>query len=258
MKSTKQTVIKKQAAPTKAPDKKMKTQFTATIFLNKLVALQSKAAIANVQRFFKGDDPSNKFLGIRMSQLFELAKKFTDMPLLEIEKLLNSDYYEARMGAVCIMDFQARNKKINPAQKKELFSLYIKKHDRINNWDMVDRSAPFVVGGYLFDQPRGILYKLAKSKNAWERRTAIVSTYFFIRQNDVDDTFKIAALLVNDQHDLVQKAVGSWVREAGKKDEPQLIAFLERYAVSMPRTMLRYAVEKLSKQQKDRYMKSNK
>jgi 3-methyladenine DNA glycosylase AlkD len=133
--------------------------------------------------------------------------------------------------------------------------MYIKRHSRINNWDMVDRSAPFVVGGYLFDQPRAILYKLAKSKNVWERRTAIVSTYFFIRQNEVEDTFKIAALLVNDQHELVQTAVGSWIREAGKRDKTQLIAFLNKHAASMPRTMLRYAVEKLNPQQKNIYMK---
>jgi 3-methyladenine DNA glycosylase AlkD len=178
------------------------------------------------------------------------------MPLNEIDKLLQSKYYEARMGAVSIMDFQARNKKTNAERKKELFDLYIKRHNKINNWDLVDRSAPYVVGGYLYDKPRTILYKLAKSKNAWERRTAIVSTYFFIRQGDISDTFKIAEILVNDQHDLIQKAVGSWIREAGKKDKLVLLDFLDSHATTMPRTMLRYSIENLSKKEKDYYLKS--
>ena len=192
-----------------------------------------------------------------MASIFALAKKLVEMPIVEIEKLLQSDYYEARMGAVSIMDFQARNKKTTPTRKKELFDLYIKCHNRINNWDLVDRSAPYVVGGYLFDKPRNILYKLAKSKNVWERRTAIVSTYYFIRQKDLSDTFKIAELLIYDQHDLVQKAVGSWVREAGKYDKLALIEFLDSFAPSMPATMLGYAIEKLDKKEKATYLKSN-
>jgi 3-methyladenine DNA glycosylase AlkD len=192
--------------------------------------------------------------GIHMAALFALAKSFTAMPLAEIEKLLNNKAYEARMGAVCIMDFQARNKKITAEKRKELYDLYISHHNQINTWDMVDRSAPYVVGGYLFDKPRKVLYQLAKSKNVWERRTAIVSTYFFIRQNDVDDTFKIAKLLVKDKHEMIHTAVGSWVREAGKRDEQQLLGFLETHAATMPRTMLRYAVEKLDKRLKEIYM----
>ena len=112
-----------------------------------------------------------------------------------------------------------------------------------------------MVGGYLMDKPRNILYKLAKSKNIWERRTSIVSTYYFIRQNDVDDTFKIAALLVHDNEDLINKAVGSWVREAGKRNRQKLIGFLDRYAATMPRVTLRYAIEKLSKKEKEFYLK---
>ena len=155
------------------------------------------------------------------------------------------------------MDYQARNKKITEEQKKALYHLYIKNHDRINNWDMVDRSAPFVVGGYLFDKSRAPLYKLAKSKNTWERRTAIVSTYFFIRQNDLEDTFKIAEILVHDKHDLINKAVGSWVREAGKRDEVRLLGFLDKYGKTMPRVTLRYAIEKLDSNVKKKYMSSN-
>ncbi|HSK89026.1 MAG TPA: DNA alkylation repair protein [Anaerolineales bacterium] len=193
-------------------------------------------------------------MGVPMREVFALAKEFMDMPPAEIEKLLESPVHEVRAGAVSIMDWQARSKKTSEARRKELFDLYIRRHDRINDWDLVDRSAPYVVGGYLFDKPRSILYKLARSKNRWERRTAIVSTYYFIRKGDLEDTFKIAEILVHDDEDLVQKAVGGWVREAGKKDPQKLLDFLDRYAASMPRTTLRYAIEHLNRAQKDHYM----
>ncbi len=230
---------------------------TAKIFIEQLSLSKSEAALKSVQRFFRDENANNQFLGIKMANIFEQAKMFVAMPLPEIEKLLQSQYYEARMGAVSIMDFQARNKKTPEAHKKDLFDLYLRRHDYINNWDMVDRSAPYVVGGYLFDKPRTVLYQLAQSENVWERRTAIVSTYYFIRQNDLSDTFKIASILVNDKHDLIQKAVGSWMREAGKKDKLVLIEFLDTYAATMPRTMLRYAIEKLDKKEKDYYLKLN-
>lgn len=230
---------------------------TAKQFLTELSAFQTIAELKNVQRFFSDENPKNKFLGIRMANIFQLAKQFIEMPLIQIEKLLKSEYYEVRMGAVSIMDFQARNKRTTADRKKELFELYIINHAFINNWDLVDRAAPYVVGGYLFDKQRDILYKLAKSKNTWERRTAIVSTYFFIRQNDLSDTFKIAEILVNDKHDLIQKAVGSWIREAGKKDKLPLIEFLDTFADTMPRTMLSYATEKFDKKEREYYMQLN-
>lgn len=231
---------------------------TAKQFMIELSALQTPAELDNVQRFFRYEGMESKFLGIRMSNIFTLAKQFVSMPLDEVAKLIESDYYEARMGAVSIMDFQARDKKITPEHQKELFDLYISKHHFINNWDLVDRSAPYVVGGYLNDKPRTLLYKLAKSKNVWERRTAIVATYYFIRNNDLNDTFKVAEMLIHDPHDLIQKAVGSWIREAGKRDHQQLIGFLNTYAATMPRIMLRYAIEKLDKKLKDVYMKGAK
>ncbi len=231
---------------------------TAKHFLAELSALKSKTELDNVQRFFRYEGRESIFIGVKMSSLFALAKKYTQIPLKEVEKLLDSDYYEARMGAVSIMDFKARNKKITPEEKKELFDLYISKHNCIDNWDMVDRSAPYVVGGYLYDKPRKILYKLAKSKNVWERRTAIVATYYFIRLGEVDETFKIAEILVKDKHDLIQKAVGSWVREAGKKDKVQLIGFLNAHVLSMPSVMIRYATEKLDKKVRADFLKKGK
>ena len=196
----------------------------------------------------------DEYQKVSMGQVFALAKECMDMPPREIEKLLESPFHKVRAGAVSIMDWQARSQKTPVARKKELFDLYIKRHDRIDDWDLVDRSAPYVVGGYLNDKPRDTLYKLARSKSPWERRSAITATYFFIRQGDVDDTLKIAEILVHDPHDLIQKAVGGWVREAGKKDLQKLIDFLDNYAATMPRTMLRYAIEHLEKKQRDRYL----
>ena len=195
-----------------------------------------------------------KTTSISMRKIFALAKEFTDMPAAEIEKLLESPHHEMRVGAVSIMDWKARARKTSEAERKALFDLYIRRHDRIDTWDLVDRSAPYVVGGYLAGKPRKILYKLARSTNPYERRTAIVSTYFFIRQNDLDDTFGIAQILVNDREEVVQKAVGSWVREAGKRDPQRLLKFLDKYAATMPRIILRYAIEKLTKTQREHYL----
>ncbi len=232
--------------------------FTAKQFVAKLNTFQSDDELEKIQRYFKSGEgqygEGDRFMGVRMGTVFALAKEFTNMELSEIEKLLENPVHEIRTGAVSIMDFQARSKKISSERKKELFDLYINRHDRINNWDLVDRSAPYVVGGYLFDQPRTILYKLAKSKNVWQRRTAIVSTSFFIRQGDIADTFRIAELLLKDKHDLIHKAAGGWIREAGKRDRRQLFKFLDEHAAQMPRTMLRYAIEHLDKREREHYM----
>lgn len=219
--------------------------------------LHRPAAVAG-KNYVKADrdgyDKDDLFMGVRMGQVFALAKEFVAMPPGEISKLLDSPVHEARVGAVSIMDFQARDKKTPEIRRKDLFNLYLRRHDRINSWGMVDRAAPYVVGGYLFDKPRNVLYKLARSRNIWERRTAIVSTYFFIRQNDVADTFKIAEMLVHDREHFIHTAVGGWVREAGKKDRKMLLEFLNKHAATMPRTALRFAIEKLDKKLRDRYM----
>jgi len=131
----------------------------------------------------------------------------------------------------------------------------MRRHDRINNWDLVDLGCLYMVGLYLFDKPRAVLYKLAKSKNLWERRTAILGTCYFIRKKQVEDTFKIAEILVNDKEDLVHKGTGWMLRFAGDADRMQLLKFLDKYAATMPRTLLRYSIEKLDKKQKEHYMK---
>jgi 3-methyladenine DNA glycosylase AlkD len=227
-------------------------------FVAALKELADPARVDKVTRYFHPDpnagSSDNKILGVSIGKIFPIAKKFAGMPLADVEKLLDSPYYEVRMGAVRIMDFQARAKRITPEQRKDLYDLYIRRHDRINNWDLVDRAAPHVVGGYLADKPRNVLYKLARSSNPWERRTAIVSTWYFIRAGEVDDTFAIAEILMKDKHELVQKGVGSWLREAGKRDQKQLLRLLDKHAGSMPRTMLRYAVEKLPTAQRAKFL----
>jgi 3-methyladenine DNA glycosylase AlkD len=241
--------------PKKKVQKVNGTAFTAKAFVEKLTKLQSKKELEKIQGYFKSEySEGDNFIGVQMGKVFALAKAHITMELDVVEKLLESPIHEVRVGAVSIMDFQARNKKTLDERRKELYELYINRHDRINNWDLVDRSAPYVVGGYLFDKPRNILYKLARSKNMWERRTSIVSTYFFIRKGEVNDTFQIAELLLNDKQDLIHKAAGGWIREAGKKDRPRLITFLDKHAATMPRTMLRYAIERLDKKQKDYYL----
>jgi 3-methyladenine DNA glycosylase AlkD len=232
------------------------TNVRAKQFVEQLKTYLSATELRKYHRYFKFDesDKEDTFIGVRMGQVFALAKEFMEMPLNEIEKLLESPIHEARVGAVSIMDFQARSKKTIEEQRKELFNLYVRRHDRINTWDLVDRSAPYVVGRYLFDKPRKILYKLAKSKSMPERRTAIVSTLYFIGKSDVEDSFKLAEVLLYDKEDLIHKANGWALRFAGDKDPQSLLHFLDKHAASMPRTTLRYATEHFDKKQRDHYL----
>lgn len=191
---------------------------------------------------------------IPRKEIFALSKRFLAMPIEEISKLIKAKDPDLRLSAVSILDWKARNKNTSLEEKKKLCDTYLKHHNWIDNWGMVDRAAPYVVGGYLFYTDRKALYQLAKSTNPMERRTAIVSTYYFIRKDDLEDTFKLAKLLVHDDNEYVQKAVGSWVREAGKRDEVKLKAFLNEFASTMPRVMLRYAIEKLNSQDRTHYL----
>lgn len=232
--------------------KPVKQDFTARQFMAELKALQSPEAAKAHNHL--ASDRDHKIMGVRMGQVFALAKEFIEMPLDEIEKLLESPIHEARVGAVSIMDFQARSKKTTVERRKELFDLYIKRHDRIDTWDLVDRSAPYVVGSYLFDKPRKLLYKLARSKKMAERRTAIVSTLYFIGKGDVEDAFKLAEIMLHDKEDLIHKANGWALRFAGDKDRKRLMSFLDEHAATMPRVTLRYATEHFDKKQRDQYL----
>ena len=230
----------------------MADELTAARFLEKLHAQSVPEEAAKYHRYFKIG--AEEFIGVSMGKVFALGKEFTDLPVAELEKLLESNVHEARAGALRIMDIQARRKKTPESRRKELYDLYLRRHDRINNWDLVDLAAPFVVGGYLADKPRDILYRLARSKDMWERRTAIIANLYFSRQGEIGETFKIAELLLGDDQDLIHKATGWALRVAGDVNRAQLLAFLDQYAATMPRTALRYAMEHVDKPQRDHYM----
>lgn len=200
---------------------------------------------------FIGQDYSGE---IPKREIFSLAKEYQHIPVIEVLKLLKDKNENHRIGAVSILDWKARNKKTSNTEREKIFRAYIDNHKWIDNWGLVDRSAPYVVGGFLYDKDRKPLYDLAKSQNPMERRTAIVSTYFFIRKNEIEDTFNIAEILVNDKDEYVQKAVGSWIREAGKRNEEKLKKFLDKYATKMSRITLRYSIEKFDKETREYYL----
>ncbi len=233
-------------------------RLTAAAFIEKLLSYQSDEELKKIQRYFKSDTgqygEGDQFMGVKIGLVFQTTKEFIEMPIAEIEKMLENPIHEIRTGAVSIMDKASRDKKITAERLKELFDLYIRRHDRINNWDLVDLGCLYMTGSYLFNKPRTILYELAKSDSIWERRTAILATCFFIKKGDLDDTFAIAEMLLSDKEDLVHKGVGWMLRFAGDKDKPRLFTFLDAFAGIMPRTMLRYAIEKLTKEQREYYL----
>jgi 3-methyladenine DNA glycosylase AlkD len=233
----------------------MPEPLTADNFMRRLEALASDEEREKYRRYFTfGPGTGDEFIGVRMGQVFALAKEFVGMGLDEVEKLLESPIHEVRVGGVSVMDFQARDRKTTAERRKALFDLYMRRHDRIDSWDLVDRSAINVVGGYLADKPRAVLYELAGSERMAERRTAIVATaYFMMNRGELDDTFAIAELLVGDEDQLVQKAVGWMLRVAGDIDRARLLSFLDDHAAGMPAAMLSAAIEKLDKLQKAHY-----
>lgn len=231
---------------------------TAPRFIERLEALRSLDELAKYQRYFKTGPgeygEGDVFMGVRMGQVFALAKEFADMDLAGIEALLDAKFHEPRAGAVRIMATQARGKRTPDTQRRALYELYLRRHDRINDWDLVDLGAWDVVGRWLVDKPRDVLDELAHSSNMWERRTSILATMAFIRNGQVDDTFRIAELLLADDQDLIHKAVGWALRAAGDRDRAVLRAFLDRHAKTMPRTALRYALEHFDDQERAHYM----
>jgi 3-methyladenine DNA glycosylase AlkD len=216
--------------------------------------LRSHGAPVDVERnrsFFR---TTNDFLGVRMGQVFALAKKYAALPPAEIDELLDSPIHEVRVGAASIMGHQAVARRTSEERRRELYELYLRRIDRIDTWDLVDVSAHKVVGGHLIDKPRDVLYSLARSPNWQERRVAMFCTLWFIRKGQVDDTFALAEILVDDDHDLMHKVVGGTLREAGKKDPGRLTDFLDRHAATMPRVMLRTAIERLEPEVRKHYM----
>ncbi len=237
----------------------MPLELSAAHYIERLKAHQSDEELKKIQRYFKsgpGDyGEGDLFMGVRMGQVFALSKEFIDMPPDEIEKLLESPIHEVRAGGMSIMSKQFARKKTPESRKKELFDLYIRRHDRINNWDLVDLAGHVVVGGYLVDKPRDLLYKLARSENMWERRTAMFATMHFVMNvGDLEDAYMLAEQLLNDDQDLIHKTVGWVLRVAGTKDRQRLLTFLDQQAATMPRTLLRSAIELLDKEERAHYM----
>ncbi len=208
------------------------------------------------QRFFKtGPDQygeGDKFLGIRVPVVRQVAKKGKNLSLSQVTQLLHSPWHEERLLAVIILAHQYSRGKVD--QKKAIFDLYLENSQWVNNWDLVDSSAHLIVGPWLQDKPRKILRKLARSTSLWERRIAMMATYHFIRQNDFADTLDLALVLLNDQHDLIHKITGWMLREIGKRDQSVEEEFLQQYYKQMPRTMLRYAIEKFDEDLRQRYL----
>lgn len=209
-----------------------------------------------LQRFFKTGKgeyaEGDIFYGLTVPQSRIIAKKFFDLPFTEIPKLLHSKIHEERAIALFILVEQFD--KADEKNKKKIFDFYLASTKWINNWDLVDLSSYKIVGEYLVDKDAKILTKLAKSKNLWEKRIAIVSTFAFIRRGKLKESFRLAEMLMHDKHDLMHKAVGWMLREAGKRDEVPLKVFLDTFAFTMPRTMLRYAIEKFPPRERQFYL----
>ena len=211
---------------------------------------------SNNKTFFKTDAgqyaEKDEFIGISVPKLRMIAKEFKDLPTDDIAKLMASKFNEERFLALIILTEQY--KKSDAQAKEELYQFYLMHLQYVNNWNLVDASAHLIVGAHLLHKDKELLVDLAQSKNLWERRVAIVATWYFIRNNYLEWTFKLATILLADTQDLIHKAVGWMLREAGKKNETELIAFLDTHATDMPRTMLRYSIEKLPEDIRKSYL----
>jgi 3-methyladenine DNA glycosylase AlkD len=216
-----------------------------------------KAAFA--QHFFKTAPghygEGDEFLGLRVPEIREVCKAFKDLPLPEVQKLLDSNIHEHRLAAVILLVNQY--KKADANKRQDIFDLYLKNvlRGRVNNWDIVDSSAPYIVGPHLEHGDRTLLLELVKSSDLWQKRVGILSAFWFLRRGDPGTTLELAEVLLHDSHDLIQKAVGWQLRELGKRvDRQLLLQFLDKHAATMPRTTLRYAIEHLPPAQRARYL----
>ncbi len=223
-----------------------------------LQSLANRRHAVAASRYFKTGKgeygEGDLFIGLRVPQQRTIAKKYIGLPLTDIVRLLHSPIHEYRQTALYIMTYQW--KRADSHQRQLLYDAYLQNTAHINNWDLVDCSAPTIVGGYLIDtkEKRKLLYTLAVSRSLWERRIAVLSTLAFIRDRDFADAFAVAELLLSDTEDLIHKAVGWMLREIGKKDPAAEEAFLKKHCRTMPRTMLRYAIEKFPSAKRAMYL----
>lgn len=229
---------------------------TAAGLLEELHTHASEEDRVKIRRHFPHDDP---VIGVRMRTTFDIAKAYSMMPLGEVDALFDRPEYEARLSAVCILDFKARARATADDERARLYDLYLARHDRINAWDMVDRAAPHTIGRYLLERPRDPLLCLAQSGNVYERRTAITAPLYWARFGtpaQCADLFAIAALLADDDDAIVSKPVGIALKYGGLLDEAALLAFLDQHAGRLHRATLRYALEKLAPELRAAYQVS--
>lgn len=212
-----------------------------------------------LQRFFKTGKgeygEGDIFYGIKVPVTRKIAKKYNDLSFNDLKILSSSKVHEERLAAGLIM--VEKFNKADEEQKEKIFNFYIKNKKGINNWDLVDLTAPKIIGNYLLERDKNILFELAQSENIWDRRISIISTLTFIKKNRFDETLKIAQLLLNDKHDLIHKAVGWMLREIGKINQEIEIEFLMKYYKQMPRTMLRYAIEKFPEKKRKQFLEGS-
>ena len=235
------------------------------IIHNDLMQLANEQIAEHSQRFFKTGKgeygEGDIFLGIRVSVLRKLVKKYRRISIAEVRKLLHSKFHEERLLAVLILVhlFKNRSGTLDESGtydgQKQIYNLYLDNIEFINNWDIVDISAGNIVGAYLHQKDKALLYRLVYADNLWERRISIISTFYFIRQNEFDDTLKIAEISLNDKADLIQKAVGWMLREVGKREIEIEEEFLQEHYMKMPRTLLRYAIERITEARRKMYLK---
>jgi 3-methyladenine DNA glycosylase AlkD len=229
---------------------------TATDVMKALAEVASSDDAEFLQRFFKTGPgqygAGDVFIGVRVPQTRAVAKQFAALPLAEIDALLDSEVHEHRLAALILLNDAfarasgSRTRDDDERERLAAFYLAAVRRGRVNNWDLVDASAEFVLGEYLFDRPRFLLFELAESDSLWWRRVAVLSSFAFIKHGDASTTLELAALLLTDREDLMHKAVGWMLREVGKRvDRSLLVGFLDEHAPAMPRTMLSYATEHL-------------
>ncbi len=225
---------------------------TTTAAQQALQALESQrdpGKAAFFQRFFKTGPgqygEGDQFLGLSVPQVRTVLAQYRSMPLPDAVVLLQSPYNEARLLAVLLLVVHYQRKRATAAERQAVFDAYLASRSRVNNWNLVDASAPAIVGGQLLQGDRALLYELAQSASLWDRRIAVLASFAFIRAGDFGDTLRLSERLLGDREDLMHKACGWMLREVGKRDEAALRTFLDAHAAQMPRTMLRYALEKL-------------
>ncbi len=223
---------------------------------NELQELADPDRAKILQRFFKTGTgqygEGDLFLGIKVPEQRKVAKKYSGVTLKELYNLLSSKYHEHRLTSLLILVIKYT--KSDDADKKEIVDFYLKNTKHINNWDLVDLSADKIIGDYLLERDRSVLYRMAVSENLWERRIAVMATFRFIKNNQFNDTIKLSKMLLGDEHDLIHKAVGWMLREIGKRNLPVEERFLKKHYKNMPRTMLRYAIEKFDQEKRRTYL----